>query len=88
MVFSPERFLAALPAGTVTFLFSDIEGSTVRWEHAPAAMSVALAHHDEVMRQSIESCAGAVFKTIGDAFCAACSSPLDAVGRPQARSAA
>ncbi|HEX3243958.1 MAG TPA: adenylate/guanylate cyclase domain-containing protein, partial [Chloroflexota bacterium] len=71
--------MASLPTGTVTFLFSDIEGSTARWERAPSAMSTDLAHHDDVLRQAIESHAGRVFKTVGDAFYAAFSSPLGAL---------
>ena len=69
----------ALPSGTVTFLFSDIEGSTRRWEAYPDAMGAALARHDVLMREAIEQCRGYVFKTVGDAFCAAFSSPNDAV---------
>ena len=40
------------PTGTVTFLFTDIEGSTKLWEHHPEAMQKALARHDELLRQS------------------------------------
>src|SRR5579884_3950955 len=68
-----------LPTGTVTFLFSDIEGSTRRWEAYPNAMAVALARHDRLMREAIEQCGGYVFKTVGDAFCAAFSQAGDAV---------
>src|SRR5438128_10018932 len=60
-----------LPTGTVTFLFTDIEGSTRRWEEQPEAMRVALARHDELLRAAIQVQGGVVFKTIGDAFCAA-----------------
>ncbi|MBN1485604.1 MAG: adenylate/guanylate cyclase domain-containing protein, partial [Chloroflexia bacterium] len=59
------------PTGTVTFLFTDIEGSTRLWEQYPEAMRIALARHDALLRQAIESHGGFVFKTIGDAFCAA-----------------
>ena len=41
--------MTALPTGTVTFLFTDIEGSTARWEHQPEAMRVALARHDALV---------------------------------------
>lgn len=68
-----------LPTGTVTFAFTDIEGSTKRWEREPVAMQAALLRHDELMRSSIAQHGGAVFKTIGDAFCAAFSKPVDAV---------
>src|SRR5579862_824641 len=59
------------PSGTVTFLFTDIEGSTKLWEQHPDAMRIALARHDALLRQAIENNDGVVFKTIGDAFCAA-----------------
>ena len=60
-----------LPTGTVTFLFTDIEGSTRLWEQHPEGMRLALARHDTLLRQAIEANEGIVFKTIGDAFCAA-----------------
>jgi predicted ATPase/class 3 adenylate cyclase len=59
------------PTGTVTFLFTDIEGSTKLWEHDAQVMQAALARHDEILRDAIEERGGYVFKTIGDAFCAA-----------------
>lgn len=68
-----------LPAGVVTFLFTDIEGSTRLWELQPEAMRLALARHDVLLRESIETNGGHVFKTIGDAFCAAFSSAKNAV---------
>jgi predicted ATPase/class 3 adenylate cyclase len=68
-----------MPSGTVTFLFSDIEGSTVRWERAPVAMQEALARHDRLLRTAILEHGGHVFKTIGDAFCAVFSRAEDAV---------
>jgi predicted ATPase/class 3 adenylate cyclase len=68
-----------LPAGTVTFLFTDIEGSTKRWEHLPQAMEVALIRHDAILRSAIENQNGRVFKTIGDAFCAAFADPAAAL---------
>lgn len=58
------------PAGTVTFLFTDIEGSTKLWESHPESMRVSLARHDALMREAIRNANGTVFKTIGDAFCA------------------
>lgn len=60
-----------LPTGTVTFLFTDIEGSTQLWEQHPEAMKAALAQHDALLREAIEAHGGYVFKTVGDAFCAA-----------------
>ena len=62
---------SARPTGTVTFLFSDIEGSTVRWERDREAMEPALARHDALMRATLEARGGYVFKTLGDAFCTA-----------------
>ena len=59
------------PIGTVTFLFTDIEGSTTKWEQHPEAMQAALARHDAIMRNAVTEHRGVVFKTIGDAFCAA-----------------
>lgn len=69
----------ALPTGTITFLFTDIEGSTRRWEEHPTAMQVDLARHDILMHKAIESHDGFVFKTIGDAFCAAFATAPDAL---------
>ena len=68
-----------IPSGTVTFLFTDIEGSTRLWEHHPEGMRVALARHDELLRQAIEDNNGYVFKTVGDAFCAAFATAPDAL---------
>jgi class 3 adenylate cyclase len=70
---------SSLPSGTVTFLFSDIEGSTTRWERDRAAMQEALRRHDSLMRRAIETHGGYVFKTVGDAFCAVFSRPTDGV---------
>ena len=71
--------MAELPSGTVTFLFTDIEGSTVRWERQPEAMRVALARHDTLVRAAIVEHGGHVVKTMGDAFHAAFSRAPDAV---------
>jgi len=67
------------PFGTVTFLFSDIEGSTERWEGEPQAMELALARHDALMRSAIEAQGGYVFKTMGDEFCAVFPIATDAI---------
>src|SRR4051812_38125369 len=69
----------APPSGTVTFLFTDMEGSTTRWEHRPEAMSTALARHDDLLRRAIAANDGYIFKTIGDAFCAAFPNPREAL---------
>lgn len=60
----------AAAAASVAFLFSDIEGSTRRWERYGERMRAALRLHDEIVRSAIEGCGGHVFKTMGDAFCA------------------
>ena len=67
------------PTGTVTFLFTDIQGSTRLWEQHPDAMRPALVRHDHLMRQAIIQQGGYVFKTVGDAFCAAFPSAPDAL---------
>ena len=64
-----------LPTGTLTFLLTDIEGSTRLWQAAPEAMQQALARHDVILRQGIETHGGYVFKTAGDAFFAAFTTP-------------
>ena len=55
----------AAPSGVVTFLFTDIEGSTRRWEADAAAMRAALMEHDEVLRSAIEGHAGFLFSHTG-----------------------
>ncbi|HEY2197408.1 MAG TPA: AAA family ATPase, partial [Mycobacterium sp.] len=67
------------PSGVVTFLFTDIEGSTRRWEADADAMRVALAAHDEMLRTAIEGHGGWLFKHTGDGVCAAFASPRSAV---------
>ena len=67
-----------LPGGTVTFLFTDIEDSTRRWDEAPTDMADALRVHDAIVRGTIERHGGYVFSTGGDGFCAAFSTAADA----------
>jgi len=55
-----------LPSGTVTFLFTDLEGSTRLWEQHRAAMVPALARHDALLRDAVHSAGGVVVKTTGD----------------------
>src|SRR5271167_4716646 len=69
----------AAPSGVVTFLFTDVEGSTRRWEADADAMRVALAAHDLVLRGAIEAHRGWLFKHTGDGMCAAFASPGSAV---------
>jgi len=70
---------AAAPSGVVTFLFTDIEGSTRRWESDADEMRAALSAHDEVLRKAIEAHGGWFFKHTGDGACAAFASPRCAV---------
>ena len=68
-----------LPSGAVTFVFTDIEGSTQRWDRDRTAMEAAMRRHDNLMRVAIATHHGHVFKTIGDSFCAVFARPEDAV---------
>src|SRR6188768_2180566 len=72
--------MTSLPIGTVTFLFTDIEGSTRLLEGQPEEYRVALARHDAIIRQAVAAHAGVVVQSRGDGFCAAFASPLEAVG--------
>jgi class 3 adenylate cyclase len=73
--------VAELPSGTVTFLFTDIEGSTPLWEQHPQAMRDALARHDVILTDGIEGCNGIVVKNHagGDSFFAVFADAADAV---------
>jgi adenylate cyclase len=74
-----RRAAPALPTGIVTFLFTDIEGSTRLWEANADAMRIALARHDEILRRCIDAGRGHIFKTGGDAFYAAFEDARSAV---------
>src|SRR6476620_11145745 len=67
------------PMGVVTFLFTDIEGSTRRWEADADGMRLALAAHDDILRDAVEAHGGWLFKHTGDGVCAAFASPQPAV---------
>jgi predicted ATPase/class 3 adenylate cyclase len=71
--------MTAAPSGVVTFLFTDIEGSTRRWESDAQSMRAALLGHDEVLRTAIEAHDGFVFSHTGDGVVAAFTSPRSAV---------
>ena len=71
--------LGVPPTGVVTFLFTDVEGSTRRWEADADEMRAALAAHDQVLRKAIEAHGGFMFKHTGDGVCAAFASPRSAV---------
>jgi predicted ATPase/class 3 adenylate cyclase len=63
---------------TVTFLFTDIEGSSRMWELDPAAMDVALHLHNQVVSQTVRAHRGKIFKSMGDAFCCVFEDAADA----------
>jgi predicted ATPase/class 3 adenylate cyclase len=71
--------MSNLPTGTVTFLFTDIEGSTPLAQQYPEAMPTLLARHHAILRQAIEARSGHVFRIVGDAFCAAFHTASDAL---------
>lgn len=58
----------ALPSGIVTFLFTDIEGSTLLWDTIPDAMRLSLERHNTILNKAITAHCGQVYKIIGDAF--------------------
>ena len=72
-------YISVHPSGTITFLFTDIEGSTLLWEAHREAMRGALALHDEILRGAIEAAGGYVFATGGDAFSVAFASAEAAI---------
>ncbi|MEA3213877.1 MAG: hypothetical protein QOJ19_33, partial [Acidimicrobiia bacterium] len=71
--------MEGLPRGTVTFLFTDIESSSTRWESDPVEMRAALARHDAILAEVIGRFGGAVFKHLGDGLCAAFGSASSAL---------
>src|SRR4029079_8336722 len=71
--------MSALPSGTVTFLFTDIEGSTRLFERHPEAMKEALVRHNALLQRSIGAHRGHVFQVQGDGFCAAFEESGDAL---------
>jgi predicted ATPase/class 3 adenylate cyclase len=73
------NLMSKLPTGTVTFLFTDIEGSTMLSQQYPEAMPGLLERHNEILLHSIQAHDGQVYKNIGDGFSAAFSSAIDAV---------
>jgi len=71
--------MGTLPTGNVTFLFTDIEGSTKLAQEYPDEMSSLLARHNEILSQAFEGNNGFVFRTVGDAYCVAFHRPEDAI---------
>lgn len=72
--------MAGPPTGTLTFLFTDIQGSTRLWERDAMGMQSALARHDEILCGVVTEHGGHVFKMVGDACYAAFASAPDAIG--------
>src|SRR5262245_17969318 len=75
-----EGGLPELPTGTVTCLFTDLEGSTRLWEEQREAMRGALARHDEILLSAISAQDGFVVKQTGDGVHAAFATAAGAVG--------
>ena len=73
-----------LPTGTVTFLFTDLEGSTALLQAHPAAYRAAVARHHALLRAAVEASGGVVFETVGDAVYAAFASSAAAVAAARA----
>src|SRR5512139_3298799 len=71
--------MGSLPSGTVTFLFTDIEGSTKLAQQYPDALSDLLTRHHEILHRSIHAQNGYVFQIVGDAFCSAFSLASEAL---------
>jgi len=69
----------SLPIGTVTFLFTDIEGSTKLWEQYPEAMKSTLSKHDSMLKEAVESNQGYIIKTTGDGVHAVFTTAIDAI---------
>ncbi len=67
------------PSGTVTFLLTDLEGSTRLWEQDPEAMRAAMVRHDELLEKAIEANRGFVFARMGDGMAAAFPTARDAI---------
>jgi predicted ATPase/class 3 adenylate cyclase len=75
-----SKLQPALPTGTVTFLFTDIAGSTPLWEREPAAMQAAVARHHAILHAAAEAHSGHVFKIVGDEFQISFEYPSQALG--------
>src|SRR5918993_4645562 len=69
----------SLPSGTVTFLFTDVEGSTAQWERNRTAMAAAIDRHLALLREAVAASGGVPFKVVGDAVQAAFPSAPQAV---------
>lgn len=78
-IFRFVKLMSVAPQGTVSFLFTDIVGSTRLWDRFPQFMGAYLARHDALLHEAAAVRDGYVFKTVGDAFCMAFSTPLQAL---------
>ena len=76
---APDADAGTLPAGEVTFLFSDIEGSTQAWERHSAAMPAALARHQRIVHDAVHAHGGSVVKDTGDGMFAVFRDAVSAV---------
>jgi predicted ATPase/class 3 adenylate cyclase len=76
---SPTCESVTWPGGTVTFLFTDMVGSTTLWETYPQEMLTALARHDSILEQSVANHDGYIFKRVGDGFCVVFQSAFEAL---------
>jgi predicted ATPase/class 3 adenylate cyclase len=85
---SLEPSITLRSIGNVTFLFTDVEGSTRLWERDPEAMRAALARHDAIIESAVASNAGRVFKYVGDAVYAAFDDAVSAIRAAVAAQAA
>ncbi len=77
--FEPPAKVNAASPQTLTFLFTDIEGSTPLWDAQPAAMRAATQRHNALLREAIIGHGGNAFRVVGDAFCVAFSDAADAI---------
>ncbi len=68
------------PSTVLTFLFTDIEGSTSKWEEQPELMAQAVAGHDTLLRDAVQGHGGHIVKTTGDGIYAAFPTPEDGLG--------
>jgi predicted ATPase/class 3 adenylate cyclase len=76
---APPTGSTTLPDGTVTFMFTDIEASTQRWQADETRMSAELGDHDRLLEQVVSDHAGTVFKHTGDGVCAVFTSASAAI---------
>ncbi len=71
--------MGVIPSGNITFLFTDIEGSTRLSQEFPETLQQALDKHHDILKNAIENNNGFVFEIVGDAFCCAFENAADAV---------